>query len=73
MPEIILARPDDPRLACASHPETRVSYEQGLIEADAPVYLVVGRQAPEEAIRRGCDRFGLDHEATLRAVEGLPA
>lgn len=73
MPEIILARPDDPRLACASHPETRVSYEQGLIEADAPIYLVIGRQAPEEAIRRGCDRFGLDPERVIHDLGGLPA
>ncbi len=73
MSEIILARADDPRLFCVSHPETSVSYEHDLIEADAPIYLVIGRQAPEEAIRLGCDRFGLDPEVTLRAVEGLPA
>ena len=73
MADIILARPDDPRLFCVSHPETSVSYEQDMIEADAPIYLVIGRQAPEEAIRRGCDRFGLDPERVIHDLGGLPA
>lgn len=73
MSDIILARPDDPRLACGSHPETRVSYEHDLSEADAPIFLVIGRQATEEAIRRGCDRFGLDPERVIRDLGRMPA
>lgn len=74
MSEIILVRPDDPRLACGSlHHESKVTYEQTTIGRAAPLFLVIGRQASEETIRRGCDRFGLDAESVIRNLGGLPA
>ena len=79
---VIPVRPDDPRLACVRLDETQVSFEKN---ADGPVLLVIGRQAPREAIEHACQRFGLvpdealaaleegcDHEEALRYWFGLP-
>ena len=79
---VIPVRPGDPRLARVRLDETQVSTEQN---ADGPVFLVIGRQAPREAIEHACQRFGLvpdealaaleegcDHDEALRYRFGLP-
>ncbi len=63
---VIPVRPDDPRLACVRFDETQVSFEQS---AEGPVFLVIGRQAPRDAIEHSCQRFGLDPDAALVALE----
>lgn len=63
---VIPVRPDDPRLACVRFDETQVSFEQG---AEGPVFLVIGRQAPRDAIERTCQRFGLDPDEAIAALE----
>lgn len=55
-PIVIPVRPGDSRLCCF-HREDAVSFEQA---EDGPGYLVVGRQAPWDAIARAAVRFNLD-------------
>ena len=54
---VIILRPGDERLAAISYSDTAVGFEQ---TEDARTFLVIGHQAPEDAIERGCRRFGLD-------------
>ena len=58
-------RPGDPRLIAWGYSEDAVTYEQAL---DGPAYLVIGHQAPKEAIDRGCHRFNLDRFQVMAAL-----
>lgn len=58
-------RPGDPRLIAWGYSENAVGFEQ---TEDGPTFLVIGHQAPEEAIDRGCRRFNVDRFQVMIAL-----
>ena len=58
-------RPGDPRLIACGYSETAVGFEQ---TEGGPTFLVIGHQAPEDAIDRGCLRFNLDRLQVMAAL-----
>lgn len=58
-------RPGDPRLIAWGYSENAAGFEQ---TEDGPTFLVIGHQAPKEAIERGCLRFNLDRFQVIAAL-----
>lgn len=62
---VFACRPGDERLAFLGYEDDAVAHEQAW---DGPVFLVIGLQAPEDAIERGCRRFNLDRAQVMNAL-----
>lgn len=61
---VIPCRPGDPRISFGFS-EDEVCASQW---CDGPTFLVIGHRAPEDAIDRGCLRFGLDPCQVMSAL-----
>ncbi len=61
-------RPGDARLTAWGYSESAVGFEQ---TEDGPTFLVIGHQAPADALDRACHRFGVDGPQVMTALEQL--